>query len=76
MNSFKIALSLIEQIFREHFPGGYPLVLCGFRTGLRRGGLAEVSKEAGHGSTNITCQICYKWLPEKSRTNIDEPDSP
>jgi integrase len=37
--------------------------------------LAEVSKEMGHGSTNITYQVYYKWLPKESRTDIDELDN-
>jgi len=31
--------AIVEQVFREHFPGFYPLVLTGFRTGLRIGEL-------------------------------------
>jgi integrase len=36
--------------------------------------LAEVSKEMGHGSTEITFRTYYKWLPKESRSNIDELD--
>lgn len=36
--------------------------------------LAEVSKEMGHGSTGITYRTYYKWLPEESRSDIDELD--
>jgi integrase len=36
--------------------------------------LAEVSKEMGHASTDITYRTYYKWLPRESRSNIDELD--
>jgi integrase len=36
--------------------------------------LAEVSKEMGHGNTDLTYKTYYKWLPKESRTNIDELD--
>lgn len=36
--------------------------------------LAEVSKEMGHGSPNITFGTYYKWMPKESFTNIDELD--
>ena len=36
--------------------------------------LAEVSKEMGHGSPDITYRTYYKWLPKESRSNIDELD--
>ena len=36
--------------------------------------LAEVSKEMEHGSPHITYQTFYKWLPKKSRSDIDELD--
>ncbi|WP_448384075.1 tyrosine-type recombinase/integrase, partial [Desulfosoma sp.] len=36
--------------------------------------LAEVAKEMGHSSAQITFQIYYKWLPSESRSNIDELD--
>jgi integrase len=36
--------------------------------------LAEVSKEMGHASTDITYRTYYKWLPKESRSNIDELD--
>jgi integrase len=36
--------------------------------------LAEVSKEMGHASTEITYRTYYKWLPKESRSNIDELD--
>jgi len=38
--------------------------------------LAEVSKEMGHSSAEITYKTYYKWLPKESRTNIDELDNP
>ena len=37
--------------------------------------LAEVSKEMGHSSPDITYKYYYKWLPKESRSNIDELDS-
>jgi integrase len=37
--------------------------------------LAEVSKEVGHASAEITYKTYYKWLPKESRTDIDELDS-
>ena len=36
--------------------------------------LAEVSKEMGHSSSDITYKTYYTWLPRESRTNIDELD--
>jgi len=36
--------------------------------------LAEVSKEMGHSSSDITYRTYYKWLPKESRTDIDELD--
>jgi integrase len=36
--------------------------------------LAEVSKEMGHSTTDITYRTYYKWLPKESRSNIDELD--
>jgi integrase len=36
--------------------------------------LAEVSKEMGHASTDITYRTYSKWLPKESRSNIDELD--
>jgi integrase len=36
--------------------------------------LAEVSKEMGHSSSDITYRTYYKWLPKESKTNIDELD--
>jgi len=36
--------------------------------------LAEVSKEMGHATTDITYRTYYKWLPKESRSNIDELD--
>lgn len=36
--------------------------------------LAEVSKEMGHSSTDITFRTYYKWLPKESRSDIDELD--
>lgn len=33
--------------------------------------LAEVSKEMGHSSAEITYKTYYKWLPKESRTDID-----
>ena len=38
--------------------------------------LAEVSKEMGHSSAEITYKTYYKWLPKESRTDIDELDNP
>lgn len=37
--------------------------------------LAEVSKEMGHGTTEITFRTYYKWMPKESRSNIDELDN-
>jgi integrase len=37
--------------------------------------LAEVSKEMGHGSPDITFRTYYKWLPKESRTDIDSLDN-
>jgi integrase len=37
--------------------------------------LTQVRKEMGHGTPIITDRTCYKWLPGKSRTNIDNLDS-
>lgn len=37
--------------------------------------LAEVSKEMGHGSPDITFRTYYKWLPKESRTDIDKLDN-
>ncbi|MFH0812411.1 MAG: tyrosine-type recombinase/integrase [Pseudomonadota bacterium] len=37
--------------------------------------LAEVSKEMGHGNTDITYRTYYKWMPKESRTNIDALDT-
>jgi integrase len=36
--------------------------------------LAEVSKEMGHSSSDITYRTYYKWLPKESRTDIDALD--
>ena len=36
--------------------------------------LAEVAKEMGHSTPQITYQTYYKWLPKESRSNIDELD--
>ena len=36
--------------------------------------LAEVSKEMGHSTTEITYRTYYKWLPKESRSDIDELD--
>ena len=36
--------------------------------------LAEVSKEMGHGSPDITYRTYYKWMPTESRSDIDELD--
>ena len=36
--------------------------------------MAEVSKEMGHGSADITFRTYYKWLPKESKTNIDTLD--
>jgi len=38
--------------------------------------LAEVSKEMGHSSAEITFKTYYKWLPKESRTDIDQLDFP
>lgn len=38
--------------------------------------LAEVSKEMGHSSSDITYRTYYKWLPSESLTDIDELDNP
>ncbi len=38
--------------------------------------LAEVSKEMGHSSSDITYRTYYKWLPRESLTDIDELDNP
>lgn len=37
--------------------------------------LAEVSKEMGHSTTEITYRTYYKWLPKESRSDIDELDA-
>ena len=37
--------------------------------------LAEVSKEMGHSTTEITYRTYYKWLPKESRSDIDELDT-
>jgi len=37
--------------------------------------LAEVSKEMGHSTAEITYRTYYKWLPNESRSNIDELDT-
>jgi integrase len=37
--------------------------------------LAEVSKEMGHSTPDITYRVYYKWLPKESRSHIDELDS-
>jgi integrase len=37
--------------------------------------LAEVSKEMGHSSSDITYRTYYKWLPSESLTDIDELDN-
>lgn len=37
--------------------------------------LAEVSKEMGHGTPDITFRTYYKWLPKESRSDIDELDA-
>lgn len=37
--------------------------------------LAEVSKEMGHASVEITYRTYYKWLPNESRSDIDELDT-
>jgi integrase len=37
--------------------------------------LAEVSKEMGHGSPDITFRTYYMWLPKESRTDIDALDN-
>lgn len=36
--------------------------------------LAEVSKEMGHSTAEITYRTYYKWLPKESRSDIDELD--
>ena len=36
--------------------------------------LAEVSKEMGHGSPDITYRTYYKWMPKLSVSDIDELD--
>ena len=36
--------------------------------------LAEVSKEMGHSTPNLTYTTYYKWLPQESISNIDELD--
>ena len=36
--------------------------------------LAEVSKEMGHGSPDITYRTDYKWMPKLSVSDIDELD--
>ena len=36
--------------------------------------LAEVSKEMGHSSAEVTFKTYYKWLPRESRSNIDALD--
>lgn len=36
--------------------------------------LAEVSKEMGHSSPNLTFSTYYKWMPKESRSDIDELD--
>lgn len=38
--------------------------------------LAEVSKELGHSSGDITYKTYYKFLPQESRFDIDELDTP
>jgi hypothetical protein len=45
-------------------------------TSIRRTSLAEVSKEMGHGSSEITYRTYYKWLPKESRTDVDALDDP
>ena len=59
-----------------------------FTTALKEGGLhtyatlrlskgdslAEVSKEMGHGSPDITYRTYYKWMPKLSVSDIDELD--
>ena len=59
-------------------------MVCGFRAGLRTyatlrisngDNLAEVSKEMGHSTVTITYQTYYKWLPNESRSNIDDLDN-
>lgn len=37
--------------------------------------LAEVSKEMGHSTAEITYRTYYRWLPKESRSNIDELDT-
>jgi len=37
--------------------------------------LAEVSKEMGHSTPEITFRTYYKWLPKESRSDIDELDT-
>jgi integrase len=41
---------------------------------LRGHTLAEVSKEMGHASVEITFRTYFKWLPKESHSNIDELD--
>ena len=36
--------------------------------------LAEVSKEMGHSTAEITYRTYYKWMPSESNSNIDELD--
>lgn len=36
--------------------------------------IAEVSKEMGHGTPDITFKTYYKWMPRESRSSIDELD--
>ena len=36
--------------------------------------LAEVRKEIGHSNPGITYRTCYKWMPKKTRSEIDEMD--
>lgn len=36
--------------------------------------LAEVSKEMGHATTDMTYRTYYKWLPKERRSDIDELD--
>ena len=37
--------------------------------------LAEVSKEMGYSTAEITYRTYYKWLPNESRSDIDELDT-
>jgi integrase len=37
--------------------------------------LAEVSKEMGHSSAEITYKTYYRWMPKESLTDIDELDN-